>query len=179
RLWMTYGSYSGGLFILELDPATGLIKPGQTANGGYGKHLMGGNHSRIEAPFILYSPHTDYYYLFSSFGGLAANGGYDIRVARSTQPDGPYYDANGNDMRAVVASCGLECGDASIQGYAQKLMSGHLFDRKSGDPGTGLGIGYVAPGHNSAHYDRADDANCVLVQIITMQLAGLPKRALY
>lgn len=82
-------------------------------------------------------------------------------------------------MRAVVASCGLECGDASIQGYAQKLMGGHLFDRKSGDPGTGLGIGYVAPGHNSAHYDRADDANCVLVQIITMQLAGLPKRALY
>jgi len=53
RLWMAYGSYSGGLFILELDPATGLIKPGQTANAGYGTHLMGGNHSRIEAPFIL------------------------------------------------------------------------------------------------------------------------------
>lgn len=155
RLWMTYGSYSGGIFILELDPATGLIKPGQTTNGGYGKHLIGGNHSRIEAPFILYSPESNYYYLFVSFGGLAANGGYDIRVARSNQPDGPYLDAKGNDMRAVVANCALECGDASIQRYAQKLVGGHLFDRKSGDSGSGLGVGYVSPGHNSAHYEAS------------------------
>ncbi len=155
RLWMTYGSYSGGIFILELDPVSGLIKSGQTANNGFGTHLMGGNHSRIEAPYILYSPVSDYYYLFVSFGGLAANGGYDIRVARSRNPTGPYLDANGNDMRSVVASCGLECGDPSIQGYGQKLLGGHLFDRKSGDPGTGLGIGYVSPGHNSAYYEAS------------------------
>lgn len=155
RLWMAYGSYSGGLFILELDPNTGLILPGQNANDGYGTHLMGGNHSRIEAPYILYSPQSDYYYLFSSFGGLAANGGYDIRVARSRNPQGPYYDAAGNDMRTVRADCALDCGDDSIEGFAQKMMGGHLWDRKSGDPGSGIGTGYVAPGHNSAYYEAS------------------------
>lgn len=155
RLWMTYGSYSGGIFILELDPITGLIKPGQTQNNGFGKHLIGGNHSRIEAPYILYSPHTNYYYLFTSFGGLAANGGYDIRVARSSNPDGPYVDANGNAMSSVIANCGLDCGDPSIQGFAQKMVGGHLFDRKTGDTGSGIGTGYVSPGHNSAYYNAA------------------------
>src|SRR5262245_60269890 len=49
KLWMVYGSYSGGVFILELDRTTGLLLPGQ----GYGKKLIGGNHSRIEGAFIL------------------------------------------------------------------------------------------------------------------------------
>ena len=69
KLWMVYGSYSGGIFIMEMDPATGLQKPGQ----GYGKHLMGGNHARIEGAYILYSPDSKYYYLFVSFGGLDAH----------------------------------------------------------------------------------------------------------
>ena len=51
-----------------------------------------GNHLRIEAPYILYSPETEYYYLFLSFGGLAADGGYNIRVCRSENPDGPYVE---------------------------------------------------------------------------------------
>lgn len=79
RLWMVYGSYSGGIFILEMDSATGFPKENQ----GYGKKLLGGNHSRIEAPYILYNKDTEYYYLFLSFGGLDASGGYNIRVARS------------------------------------------------------------------------------------------------
>ena len=46
ELWMVYGSYSGGIFILEMDEETGKPVEGQC----YGKHLMGGNHSRIEGP---------------------------------------------------------------------------------------------------------------------------------
>lgn len=68
-----------GIFILEMDKKTGLPLPGQ----GYGKKLIGGNHSRIEGAYILYNPETQYYYLYMSFGGLAADGGYNIRVARS------------------------------------------------------------------------------------------------
>ena len=56
ELWMVYGSYSGGIFILELDPETGFPLPDQ----GYGKRLVGGNHSRIEGPYILYNPDLDY-----------------------------------------------------------------------------------------------------------------------
>lgn len=149
-LWMVYGSYSGGIFILEMDPDSGLPYPGQ----GYGKHLMGGNHSRIEGPYVLYSPHSDYYYLFVTFGGLDANGGYNLRVARSRDPDGPYYDALGNDMADVKSNPALPLfDDASIEPFAQKLMGNHLFLRAAGEPGTGQGTGYVSPGHNSAFYD--------------------------
>ena len=34
HLWMIYGSYSGGIFIMAMDKTTGLPEPGQ----GYGKH---------------------------------------------------------------------------------------------------------------------------------------------
>ena len=148
--WMVYGSYSGGIFILEMDPDTGLPQPGQ----GYGKHLMGGNHSRIEGPYVLYSPHSGYYYLFVTFGGLAANGGYNMRVARSVNPDGPYYDAMGIDMATVKSNPALPLfDDASIEPYAQKLMGNYQWVPQASEPGGGPGVGYVSPGHNSAFYD--------------------------
>jgi arabinan endo-1,5-alpha-L-arabinosidase len=152
RLWMTYGSYSGGIFIMKMNPTNGMPLPGQ----GYGKHLMGCNHSRIEGAFVMYSPATSYYYLFTSFGGLDATGGYNMRVARSLNPDGPYLDAQGNDMASVKSNPARPLfDDASIAPYGVKLMGNFLFERKLGDPGTGIGAGYVSPGHNSAYYDAA------------------------
>jgi len=143
NLWMTYGSYSGGLYILEMDPDTGLPMPDQ----GYGKHLIGGNHSRIEAPYVLYSPESEYYYLFSSFGGLDAGGAYNIRVARSLSPDGPYLDYQGNDVAEVKSDPSLPLfDDASIEDGAVKLMGNFQF--------ADGGNGYVSPGHNSAYYDE-------------------------
>ncbi|WP_016954576.1 RICIN domain-containing protein [Catenovulum agarivorans] len=134
KMWLVYGSYSGGIFILEANPATGKPYAGQ----GYGKHLLGGDHSHIEAAFIQYSPETGYYYLFSSFGGLASDGGYNVRVARATSPDGPYYDAQGNNMANVR-------GDRnSIAPYGMKLMGGFEF---AGE------YGYLAPGHQSTVYN--------------------------
>jgi arabinan endo-1,5-alpha-L-arabinosidase len=150
KLWMVYGSYSGGIFILEMDEATGKPVSGQ----GYGKKLLGGNHSRIEGPFILYSPQTKFYYLFLSFGGLDANGAYNIRVVRAERPDGPYYDAEGTDMINVKADPTKPLfDDRSIEPYGVKLMGNYLFARTSGDPDTGIETGYVSPGHNSAYAD--------------------------
>lgn len=148
KLWMVYGSYSGGIFIMEMDPETGKPKPGQ----GYGKKLLGGNHSRIEGPYMLYSPDTDYYYLFLSFGGLDARGGYNIRVARSKSPDGPFMDAEGTDMAIVKADASKPLfDDRSIEPYGVKVMGNHLWR----DPlGEGRETGYVSPGHNSAYYDE-------------------------
>jgi arabinan endo-1,5-alpha-L-arabinosidase len=152
KLWMIYGSYSGGIFIMQMNPANGMPLPGQ----GYGKRLIGGNHSRIEGAYVMYSPATAYYYMFTSFGGLDANGGYNIRVARSTNPDGPYVDAMGNNMATVKADPTKPLfDDASIAPYGVKLMGNFLFERQLGDPGTGIGTGYVSPGHNSAYYDPA------------------------
>lgn len=152
RLWMIYGSYSGGIFIMQMNPSNGMPLPGQ----GYGKRLIGGNHSRIEGAFVMYSPATSYYYLFSSFGGLDANGGYNMRVARSLNPNGPYLDAQGNAMANVRSDPAKPLfDDASIAPYGVKLMGNYLFERKLGEAGTGIGTGYVSPGHNSAYYDTA------------------------
>ncbi|MCA0755805.1 glycoside hydrolase family 43 protein [Paenibacillus sp. N4] len=150
KLWMVYGSYSGGIFILEMDENTGKPLPDQ----GYGKKLLGGNHSRIEGPYMLYSPDTDYYYLFLSFGGLDAAGGYNIRVARSKNPDGPFVDAEENDMLEAKADPALPLfDDRSIEPFGTKLMGGHLWN----DPAeAGREAGYVSPGHNSAYYDEAN-----------------------
>lgn len=150
RLWMVYGSYSGGIFILRLDPSTGVPLAGQ----GYGKKLIGGNHSRIEGPYILYSPETDYYYLFLSFGGLASDGGYNIRVGRSRSPDGPYYDAAGTDLTNVRGADGTLFDDASIAPHGVKLMGNYQFLHVEGEPGQ-VSRGYLSPGHNSAYYDPA------------------------
>ena len=143
KLWMVYGSYSGGIFIMELHRETGLPLPGQ----GYGRKLTGGNHSRIEGPYILYNPSTDYYYLFLSFGGLTANGGYNIRVARAKRPDGPYFDALGQNMLDARGSAGDFFDDQAIEAYGVKLIGNFLF-RSDYEF-----YGYMSPGHNSAYYD--------------------------
>ncbi|MGK9430944.1 glycoside hydrolase family 43 protein [Bacillus atrophaeus] len=145
KLWMVYGSYSGGIFILEMNPKTGFPLPGQ----GYGKKLLGGNHSRIEGPYILYNPETKYYYMYLSFGGLDATGGYNMRVVRSKKPDGPYYDAEGHNMIDVKGKDGTFFDDKSIEPYGVKLMGSYSFATQNEK-----GTGYVSPGHNSAYYDE-------------------------
>lgn len=142
-LRLVYGSYSGGIFLLELDPATGRPVPGQ----GYGVHLVGGNHSRIEAPYILRSEESGYYYLFVTFGGLDANGGYNVRVGRSRSVEGPYLDHAGQDLRECRSDPSLPLfDDASIEPYAVKLLGNHRFTQRDGAEGQG----YVSPGHVSA-----------------------------
>lgn len=148
RLWMVYGSYSGGIFILEMDETTGLPFPGQ----GYGNKLTGGNHARIEGAYVVYSPESRYYYLFLSFGGLAADGGYNIRVGRSRNPDGPYFDAAGNNLLEAAGRPGTIFDDESIEPYGVKLMGNWQFQPATGEPIQDA-TGYVSPGHNSAYYD--------------------------
>lgn len=148
KLWMVYGSYSGGIFILELDPDTGFPIPNQ----GYGKKLLGGNHSRIEAPYIVYNKTTDYYYLYLSYGGLASDGGYNVRVARSENPDGPYTDIQGNNMIQAKGEDGTFFDDESIAPTGTKLIGNYEFEKLFGE--TGEATGYVSPGHNSVYYDE-------------------------
>ncbi len=148
KLWMVYGSYSGGIFILEMDPETGFPLEGQ----GYGKKLLGGNHARIEGPYILYSPDTRYYYLFLSFGGLNAADGYNIRVCRSRNPDGPYEDALGQPMLECAGKPGTFFHDPDYEPYGVKLMGGYCFENLEDDTASGRQA-YRSPGHNSAWYD--------------------------
>lgn len=145
KMWMVYGSWSGGIYILELDPETGLvIHPKEDKANGvdpyFGKLLLGGDHKSIEGPYILYA--EGYYYLFISYGTLTREGGYQIRVFRSENPDGPYVDMNGKTpFGAGHAVFGLK-------------MSGN-YNLPS------LPRAYMATGHNSALAD--DDGKYYVV----------------
>lgn len=154
KLWMVYGSYSGGIFILEMDEETAL----PIGNQGYGKKLLGGNHSRIEAPYILYNKDTEYYYLFLSYGGLDSYGGYNIRVSRSKNPNGPYYDSEGHDMLDAKGAEDTYFDDLAIENYGAKLIGNFQFHEE--DELTKEG--YVSPGHNSAYYDEEKNAYFIL-----------------
>jgi arabinan endo-1,5-alpha-L-arabinosidase len=138
KLWMVYGSHSGGIHVLAMNETTGKPEAGQ----GYGRHLAGGDFRTLEGSFVIYSPVADYYYLFFSVAGFDVNGGYNIRIARSKTPDGPYLDPAGND---IAQAPGLEIGG--------KLMGGFEFTQELGEEYESWG--YQSPGHNSAYYDPA------------------------
>ncbi len=148
RLWMVYGSYSGGIFVKEMDANTGL-----PLESGYGKKLLGGNHLRIEAPYVIYNPDTGYYYMFLSFGGLDSDGGYNVRVCRSENPDGPYYDSIGNEMTDCKGPTGSVFSDVTAERFGTKLMGGYKFLCEEGELGESR-RGYLSPGHNSCLYQE-------------------------
>jgi arabinan endo-1,5-alpha-L-arabinosidase len=146
RLWMLYGSYSGGIFIKEMNPETG-----EPLDSGYGKKLLGGNHLRIEGPYIIYNPETEYYYMYLSFGGLDSDGGYNIRVCRSKNPDGPYVDSMGQEMTDCKGPSGSYFSDVTAMQYGTKLMGNYKFLWEEGEEGEERN-GYLSPGHNSCIY---------------------------
>ena len=114
KLWMSYGSWSGGIWMIKLDENTGLRDydvtyeltgsgNGITVDPYFGKKIAGGYYVSGEASYIEYI--GGYYFLFVTYGGLAAggdakdynNGGYQMRVFRSEKPDGPYQDVRGTN----------------------------------------------------------------------------------
>ncbi|MCM1258516.1 MAG: leucine-rich repeat protein [Roseburia sp.] len=145
KMYMVYGSWSGGLFILEVDRETGqAIYPGvdgtEPTSGNrvdryFGTHIAGGNHQSGEAPFIEYDPATGYYWLYETYGGLTAMGGYNMRLFRSTNVYGPYLDAAGNN----AADSGKDNNK-----YGVKLIGNYRFFNQPG---------YRAAGHNSSLID--------------------------
>jgi arabinan endo-1,5-alpha-L-arabinosidase len=149
NFWMVYGSWSGGIFLLELDPLTGLLLEGSEINKenhGYGRALIKNSHSAIEGPYIMYVPEAGYYYLFVSYGGLNSNGGCNIRVFRSREVTGPYSDHASPDIAKI------RLDSSSFNDYGVKLMGGYQFGHLDGEPGKSEMT--LSPGHNSALRDK-------------------------
>lgn len=157
ELWMSYGSWFGGLFLLKLDNETGLrdytytyetIKDysdeylGIRISGGYG--LTG------EGSYIVWDEEAGYYYLYVSYCGLDATdsfSGYHVRLFRSDKVTGPYYDAAGN--MAVCTSSGQSQKTKGI-----KLFGNYYFSSMdTALPSSYNSKGYMSPGHNSAFID--------------------------
>ncbi|WP_341937961.1 arabinan endo-1,5-alpha-L-arabinosidase [Marinimicrobium sp. C2-29] len=86
RVYMSYGSWFGGLALVEIDPATGMrLNPEEDP-----VKIFGGGHDSIEAPYIIRE--GDYYYLYYNYGTCCAglDSTYEIRVTWSENIEGPY-----------------------------------------------------------------------------------------
>jgi arabinan endo-1,5-alpha-L-arabinosidase len=132
KLWMVYGSFFGGIYILEMETSginAGLPKSGQN----YGTRIWNGASDGPEGPYIFYNPETAYYYLMISHGSLSTD--YNMRVARSVNPNGPYYDIQGNNT-------------GSVANGGNKLAGNYQF--------AGASKGYAALGHNSVLREDGD-----------------------
>lgn len=120
NLWLAFGSFWSGIKLIQLDPATGKrITPDSPIYSlAY--------HETIEAPCIYH--HEDYYYLFVNWGLCCrgVNSTYNIRVGRSADITGPYFDKDGINMLA-------DGGSLFLQTQGQFIGPGHAGIFSQGD----------------------------------------------
>lgn len=165
NLWMSYGSWSGGIFMIRLDKTNGLrdytytfpyqisgttTTPGAadancTSDPYFGKKIAGGHYVSGEASYI--QKVGKYYYLFMSYGGLTAAGGYQIRVFRSEKPDGPYKDClTKTGIDAMYGRYILNFGGDAKRDEGVKLFGNYQWET--------MPNAELAQGHNSAIVDH-------------------------
>ncbi len=157
QLWMSYGSWSGGIFMLRLDNTTGLRDYTYTYTSDYdskgadgtsdpyfGKKIAGGYYVSGEGSYIQHI--GSYYYLFMSYGFYSPDGGYEMRLFRSENPDGPYEDASGN-VATYSNYWVLNYGPGAATNRGMLLMEAY------NDWGGLQNLGERAQGHNSACQD--------------------------
>ncbi|MBQ8766389.1 MAG: glycoside hydrolase family 43 protein [Clostridia bacterium] len=134
RLWMAYGSYYGGTYIMPIVEKTGLPDYKYMRNHeGYdiyfGKKIVSttfANELSGEGAYIEYDKSSGYYYLFVSYNGLHALGGYNIREYRSKNPDGPFADVMNNDALDLINTGAKLFGNYKLDCLSTAyLASGH------------------------------------------------------
>ncbi|BCZ47940.1 beta-xylosidase [Clostridium gelidum] len=136
QMWMSYGSFWSGIYIVKLDNNTGKLV-NQSDKGKNIAQRNGSVSGAVEGPFIIYNEEQKKYYLFVSYGSLSSD--YNVRVGRADDIEGPYLDSNGNDMTDISNSNYNEVGNKVLGGY------------KFGDS-----EGFIAPGHNSVLKDNGN-----------------------
>lgn len=152
QMWMSYGSWSGGIYILKLDKSTGLrdytVKyslqgsgDGITIDPYFGKKIAGGYYVSGEGSYI--KKIGDFYYLFISYGGLESNKGYEMRYFRCAIPDGTYVDSKGN--KALYTSYMMNYGPSAASNSGNRLFGSYKLDN--------MNDAELAQGHNSAFVD--------------------------
>lgn len=141
KMWMVYGSHAGGIWLLELDAATGMPKyPGKdgTTEAGlqidryFGIRIQSGYSLGGEGPYIVYDPVSDYYYLDVTYGQITE--GYNQRLFRSKDVTGPYVDITGKN-----GAVGEDV--TNLDEYGVKIMGNYDFSN--------LSKGYKHGGHDS------------------------------
>jgi arabinan endo-1,5-alpha-L-arabinosidase len=99
NVWLTWGSFWGGIKMRRVDPSTGKLSASDTTLHSLSSRPreapIGGS---VEAPFII--RHGDYWYLFVSFDRCCrgAESTYNVVVGRAREVTGPYVDKAGRPM---------------------------------------------------------------------------------
>jgi beta-xylosidase len=98
-VWLSYGSYWGGIGQREIDPATGMLKDATVAQMRLAARPDVAHHP-IEGSSQVF--HDGYYYLFVSIdfccnANLATND-YKMAVGRSASAQGPFVAQDGTPM---------------------------------------------------------------------------------
>jgi arabinan endo-1,5-alpha-L-arabinosidase len=141
RLWMAFGSFWGGIRLIELDPGTGRrISPDSPLYPLAWQR-------EIEAAAIR--RHGDEYFLFVNWGRCCSgtNSTYNIRVGRSADITGPYRDRDGVDLLVgggllFLESTGRFIGPGHFAAFAvgsAEEFSYHYYDAENrGAPTLGI-----------------------------------------
>ncbi|MBK7098174.1 MAG: arabinan endo-1,5-alpha-L-arabinosidase [Sphingobacteriales bacterium] len=124
--YMYYGSAWDGLFVVKLNPSTGLAQtPGdlgtRIVRRGKTNGVYNGN---LEAPEIIYNATQKKYYLFVSYDWIDTK--YNVRVFRADNPTGPFVDWNGEnaDVQSDHADQ-IVLGPYAFKGHAGWQGTGH------------------------------------------------------
>lgn len=116
--WFYYGSAWDGIYVLKLNPATGLPatagdKGRRIAQRGFSGNSINGN---IEGPEVIYNRQLNKYFLFLSYDWLETK--YNVRVGRSDSPTGPFYDFNGQDLNEPADNLPMILAPYKFQGHS-------------------------------------------------------------
>ncbi len=167
KMYMAYGGYygedekDGGIYLLELNKQTGLLKKNSAINaqgaplgclhGDAGYHTgvvlakpgdVSGSETDarniVSAPELFYEKKQGYYYLLTTYGIREKN--QSIRIARAQELTGPFVDLSGFSM----ADNGKSSKDQYEKGTV--LYAGYNFDMSNGGKAAYSNAGKASPG---------------------------------
>jgi arabinan endo-1,5-alpha-L-arabinosidase len=162
--WMSFGSFYGGIYIIQLDKTTG-----QVASGASCIHIANriANYDAIEGSYIY--RHGGYYYLFVSldFCCQGVNSTYHIGVGRATNVAGPYYDRGGLPMTVGGVTLLLTAqgnivgpgGQTVMEDWTGPVLVYHYYDgNNNGLPTLGLNhLDWTSDGWPLLRIERAKE----------------------
>lgn len=142
RHWLAYGSFFGGIHVLELDPATGLALDGDPADGlrpgACVARRAASVEGAVEGAFVLPRPGGGHAMLVS-YDSLFST--YHLRAGVAAHVAGPYRDRAGRLLTDVAADPGSVgttiLASHQLAGGRAWLAPGHASVLTTPSPGGG------------------------------------------
>ena len=157
RLWITFGSFWDGIYVVELNPSNPTQRLGDPVWLAGGRPGLPYNATAypnaIEGSFVWF--HDGYFYLNAAVDVCCAGSAstYKIIIGRSTSITGPYVDKDNIDLRnyggsIFAASAGPEIGPGQFGLYSLNGIDHYTYHMES------FNLGRTTPlGERAIDYD--------------------------